>query len=280
VSALRDYIFQSVSEQKPELTVKVYSTTVNEKYISDLVHRAYLSDPMMYAVEPSVVVAGYPADGINRVYEINVDYKLTDAEIARIKGELAEAVQSAAGSISESSTGDMALDCAEYLSSRCLRAALGDGEADTAYSALVGGRASSMGMAMAYKALCDALGIDCQVVQGSLGTLGAETHYWNIIAIDSDYYHVDVYRMQELGADKAFLMSDEDAWGDYMWDSKDYPSCEGTLTYADISHKARYGDDEQIENDENMPSDTLEPEVTASPEDVLGTEIDNNENIS
>jgi transglutaminase/protease-like cytokinesis protein 3 len=42
-------------------------------------------------------------------------------------------------------------------------------ETDTAYGALVERRATALGKAMGFKALCDELGIHCQVVTGQIG---------------------------------------------------------------------------------------------------------------
>ena len=53
------------------------------------------------------------------------------------------------------------------------------------------GRADSEGMALAYKALCDTIGIECTVVEGRLDRT---EHYWNIVTLEGDSYHVDTSR--------------------------------------------------------------------------------------
>lgn len=57
-----------------------------------------------------------------------------------------------------------------------------------AYGALVERNAVCHGIACAFKALCDVVGIECIVVCGKAGDGG---HAWNIIKIDNYFYHVD-----------------------------------------------------------------------------------------
>ena len=72
----------------------------------------------------------------------------------------------------------------------------------TAYDALVNGSADSYGLAMAYKAVCDALNIPCQVVSGRFqGT----DRCWNIVQVGGNYYHLDLSMQSET----LWLRSDE-----------------------------------------------------------------------
>ena len=87
-------------------------------------------------------------------------------------------------------------------------------------------------MALAYKALCDTLGIGCVVVEGRLDR--AE-HYWNIITVDGASYHVDTSRAAEQGFASTFLRSDAEMWGGYWWDIEEYPECAGPLSYAALT---------------------------------------------
>lgn len=60
--------------------------------------------------------------------------------------------------------------------------------ADTAYGALVGGKAFSGGYAMGIKYLLNSAGIMCDVVRG---TADGSPHMWNIVYIDGKFYHLD-----------------------------------------------------------------------------------------
>jgi transglutaminase/protease-like cytokinesis protein 3 len=85
------------------------------------------------------------------------------------------------------------------------------------------------GYAMAYKALCDELGLECYVVQG---TYNARPHAWNIVGIDGSYYHVDVAMCDVNGMSTAFLKKDSDMKKKYTWDASKYKVCDGPLTYT------------------------------------------------
>ena len=91
------------------------------------------------------------------------------------------------------------------------------------------GEADSEGIALAYKALCDAAGIECVVVEGRFDR---SEHYWNIITIDGYSYHADISRAMDFGFGSTFLVSDGQMWGSYWWDNQEYPECSGPLTYS------------------------------------------------
>ena len=97
------------------------------------------------------------------------------------------------------------------------------------WDAVYVGNANSEGMALAFKVLCDSVGVECVVVSGRMDR--AE-HYWNIVTIDDASYHVDVSESAERGLAGTFLISDADMWGRYWWDNERYPQCEGSLSYS------------------------------------------------
>ena len=119
------------------------------------------------------------------------------------------------------------------------------------------GEADSEGMAVAYKAMCDAADIDCLVVEGRLDR---EEHYWNIITVDGASYHVDTSRTMELGYGATFLISDAQMWGGYWWDNSEYPECSGPLSYAAITESAR-----PVES--APPAESPPPEESAPPQE-------------
>lgn len=91
-------------------------------------------------------------------------------------------------------------------------------KANTAYAALVEGRADSEGMALAYQLLCQYAGIECTVVPG---TLDGAPWYWNIVTLaDGESRHVDATR-----ADGFALQDAELAEQGYQWNREEFPSC-------------------------------------------------------
>ncbi len=144
-----------------------------------------------------------------------------------------------------------ALQAATVLMKTCLH----DEEADSSlWAALHEGRANSEGMAVAYKALCDAVGVECEVVTGRLDR--AE-HYWNIVTVDGESYHVDVSLAREQGFAGTFFISDAEMWGRYWWDNEDYPQCEGSLSYSALVEEPK---------PEETPGTSPSPEVSPSPD--------------
>ncbi len=59
----------------------------------------------------------------------------------------------------------------------------------TAYGSLVQGKALCEGYSRAFKLLCNAVGIECDLVSG---TVEKEGHMWNVALIDGEYSYVDV----------------------------------------------------------------------------------------
>ena len=95
-----------------------------------------------------------------------------------------------------------------------------DGElGSTAYDALVLRSADSQGLAMAYRAVCDALGVDCLVVNGQLD---GGMHVWNIITIQGERYNLDLVGF----SGTLWFQPDRDIWGRYWWNVDRYPACD------------------------------------------------------
>lgn len=277
VSSLKSYIIDAVNAHSERLVLRIFSSTVNENYIKDIVSDAYFNDPLLSAGEPYVDVSGYPAEGANRIYEIELDYGMGAGELAQLRDELSVRISDICGEVKSRQPWKRAFDLAQSLSGSFRAADSGDSTADTAAGALLEGRASSMGAALAYKALCDELGIECIVVRGRLGTLGSQDHYWNIISIDGDYYHVDTSRLKSAGAERAFLLDDARAWGTYMWDAENYPECSGKLKYSElVEPPTGWNESSQPENTSEpteSPEATYEPVPSAEPtESVEPTE--------
>lgn len=263
VSSLRNYVTDAVNAHSEKLVLRIFSSTVNEDYIKDIVSAAYFEDPLLSAGEPYALVNGYPAEGANRIYEIELDYGMDAGGLAELRGELSGRISDMCGEVKAQEPWKRAFELAQSLSGSFRAAESGDGASDTVSGALLEGRASSMGAALAYKAMCGELGIECVVVRGRLGTLGTQDHYWNIIGIDGDYYHVDISRLKSAGAERAFLLDDARAWGTYMWDSESYPECSGKLKYSElIKPPVR---DRENDQPENSPEPSETPEITPEP---------------
>ncbi len=88
-----------------------------------------------------------------------------------------------------------------------------------AYSLLRHGVGDSRAFASVYAAMCQKVGLDCQIISG---TRAGEPWFWNIICEDGVYYHVDLLRCYREGVYQK--RGDTDMTG-YVWDYTAYPAC-------------------------------------------------------
>ena len=213
--------------------VKIYSSAANEEYIRSFIADSYYADPLLVADEPTVSVSAFPDAGPERIYVIYLRYGAIPERLEAMDMALEAAVSEAVPGLGGEDSLWTALNCADYVAKLCAEETETGMWSHTAYGAFVEGRADSYGMAMAYKALCDSLGIECRVVRGEKRAAAAEGCAWNIIGIEGEYYHVDLSRFAK-DATSAFLLSDEDIWGEYDWDREAYPLCDGSLGPEDV----------------------------------------------
>ena len=253
---------EAVTARAESVALRVYSALVSELVISDLVEEIYLSDPVSVVCEPTVSVLSYPSEGINRIYDVSLGYDSDTETLAKRSRELSEEVQAAAELVrqtaSEENAALMALESGRWLFAHVES----PGEAadgGSAYDALVNAAAGSKGIALAYKALCSALGLDCLVVDGNIGDMGAERHYWNIVGLGGDWYHVDVSRFDG-DLSQAFLLDDAGLWGAYLWNTERYPECAGPLRSSDFVPEETEG--------ETVPEPEEDAAAEELPEDV------------
>lgn len=252
-------LLQAMDDFAPQVVARLYSPLVDESYIRRLVRKHYFDDPAGLIREPQLTVTTYPVEGSNRIYEVQFDYGITQGGNMALSLTLANRLYAAVTSMKEQEPLYLALECAAYLSGSCTGGAAENKYADTAYGALVEHAADSKGMALAYRALCARLDIPCIVVEGMVRNLGMEPHFWNIITLDGENYHVDVSAFAANPAG-AFLCSDDAFWGAYIWETEDYPPCTGTLQYRDAARQELEPEEGAAGPEEGAPPDP--PAVT------------------
>jgi len=230
--ALRHIIEGAILNCNDTMVFKYYSSKADVAYIRALIDSVCEQSPLLVVSQPRVEVLSYPETGMNRIYEVFFTYDRATSQISAMRTVLRnEAIDIASGFTQEMSWA-RAVASAEYLSQNC---AVDESETEnTAYDALVEGSANSEGIAKAYAALCALMDVECVIVNGSLGMGSANPHSWNIVKIDDEYYHFDVSRAMEEGIAQTVLLNDEDIWGEYLWDSERYPTCNGLIRYADL----------------------------------------------
>lgn len=253
VSGLYDAVSAALEQMSPGLVVMVTASGASEAEVAGYVTEAYFENPLSCVNLPATEVTMYTGGGLQRIYEINLDYGASVASLASRKEILSAELTELAGRVTSRGEAYRALQAATVVMETCASNAEAG---DTLWDAVHLGAAYSRGMALAFKALCDIVEVDCTVVAGRLDR--AE-HYWNIVTVDGASYHVDVSDAAERGLAATFFISDADMWGHYWWDNENYPQCDGALSYAALTEEP---DSVETEAPEASPS----PEVSPSQE--------------
>ena len=222
-------LLETLANRDRKLVVLVSSSSYTAEDIESLLTKVYRENPTLVPREPKASVNMYSGTGSQRLYEISINYGLTAEEMEQRMAAL-RAVDAFSGmDVEDLSDGQRALAACQYLMNNCqLSTAAAD---NTAYSALVNHLANSEGIAFAYTELCRQLKLECSIVYGQRQW---QDRCWNIVRIDGNCYHVDVYECINSGLEVSFMVNDEDFWGNYRWDVASYPKCTGEQSYRDL----------------------------------------------
>lgn len=181
-SGLTDVIRAAFADFEERLVLLINASSYTEDGMAELVRSVYTSYPLSLPKKPNVSVNLYTGTGMQRLYEITLDYGVDEEEqesflnsVGKL-GSLFDAQTAPSGRADPRARrlriphGELPLRRAR-LRFRVLRPEL----------RLRGQR----GHRLAYTELCRQLGIDCTVVYGQLDWAD---HCWNVIKLDGDYY--------------------------------------------------------------------------------------------
>ena len=216
--------------ETPKLVVKVNNGVADIDAVEAFIQNTIRNDPMSISYTPDMAVKLYDGNTSQKIYDIVIKYDESCDNAARLR-EMAAAVKYAVGGIDRTADEVALLAASEYLSGHSEY--LKDADS-TAYGALVGQAADSQGIACAFKAMCDALEIECMVVSGRMEK---QDHYWNIVKIGGAYYHMDISLFKNNGGGTTLFLRDTDKQVNCWWDQSAYPDCEGVLTYDSVALK-------------------------------------------
>ena len=185
-SAIRQELQEALSSFAPEVALRVGYFAEDEAYIASLVRQAYYDTPTAALGMPQVTVSLYPQEGSQRIVEILLTYA-EDPETLRAKQSATlTAAQRLTASFSGLSSPLSRLNALLTALPQSMTYAETDEHGEppsTAWDALVLGRADDEGLALAFRLLCDLIGVECTVAEG---TLDGAPHFWNILYEDSD----------------------------------------------------------------------------------------------
>ncbi|MDR0861781.1 MAG: hypothetical protein LBN30_03270 [Oscillospiraceae bacterium] len=240
---LRSELLDRMSHYDTGAAILTPLTTLTEADILTYVQEIYYENPLSIVMMPVTTVTIYPSGGRgSRVLDLSFNYRY-DASLLSVYGSW---VSGAAREIAESARGasdaeillslcEHLVDIARYNTSASIFSEyVSQDFSATAYGALGGtDTAIGEGYAMAYKALCDVLALDCHIVRG---TLNGSSHAWTIVSIDGAHYHVDPAMCDVNGMSAAFLIGDREMErAGYSWDRAGYPVCDGDLTFREVN---------------------------------------------
>ncbi len=123
-------------------------------------------------------------------------------------------------------------------------------ESHNAYGVLINEQAVCEGYAKAMKLLLDRAGVESLVIVGSSK---AQSHAWNLVKIEGEYYHVDATwndPVTETGEQilqyTYFNLTDEEIGVDHSWEIDRYPSCYSTAYNYFIYHQLVVSSPEEL----------------------------------
>ena len=236
---LDNRIAEAISSGRSRLAILINRSVLTSENMASRFSEVYRSNPGLAPEEPHVSVSLFSGGGgTQRLYEISLRSDLTEKEFQRRKEELDAVVFPPEEDMDEYS---IALDAFEQLAECC-----NPEGPNTVYAALIEQCASPEGIALGYVELCRKGGLECIVVDGQKDW---EDHCWNIVKVNGQNYHVDVFA----GMEEGFLKSDADFWGVYRWTVDEYPKCESDyLPYEEAA--------EDTENEEEPEEELLTEE--------------------
>lgn len=244
VANAQQLIYSALQEEAPFLLFSAVGTALTEAEVHDMAERFYYNEPMQCLSPPRVTLSVYPRSGLSHIYELHVEYDGEAETRSERRTELRRAAAALIAQVEGETKTEQAESAARLLAESCFLTH-GSGDARNAYGALVNRRADSEGFALAYKALCNMLELDCIVVHGRMDKA---PHIWNLVRLGDKYYHVDVSQMD---GHSTVLLPDSLMHQSYWWDIESYPAA------------ADFAPEEQVQE---APETEPTPEPTAPQE--------------
>ncbi len=226
-TGLDEKLNTAISEGRRKLVLLINRSSYTAEGMGSLIEELYRENPAVAPSMPKVEVNMFSGNGMQKLYEINLGYEINNAEL-RSRRDAVNAVRPFENmQLEDMSQMDKALLACRYLVDNCSYGSETAG--NSIYSALVLKDADSEGLAYAYVELCRQLGLNCRMIYGQYNW---QEHWWNIVEVDGNYYHVDISSCMEGDLKPGFLLNDQTIWGTHRWNVSAYPACTGELIYG------------------------------------------------
>ena len=211
--AVRDSIVDAMESGRRRFAIQMNTDSYDEGDIETVMERTLLSNPLLTVSIPTTEITMFTGETRQRIFELRMNYPVSDDVLSSRRGALANAVSALASKLSGEELTRFGQACDAIASGT--ETVFGD---YTAYDVLVQHRGDSRAYAMALKAVCDEMGIPCEIVSGQLDSY---LHLWNIVELDGERYHVDLSGY----AGTIWLQPDRVIWGRYWWNTDLHAPC-------------------------------------------------------
>ena len=204
----------ALDRQRTQFAIQISTSTLETGDVAALVRSACLNQPQLVVDFPAIDVTVYSGGSSQKIFGVTLRYGASASAVNDRRTQLDGRVRTLTSTLIAGQQ-ETPLQAALVVMRACEQRIT---TVSTAYDALVSGTADSCGLAMAYKAVCDALNIPCQVVSGRFQ--GTE-RCWNVVQVGGNYYHLDLSMQSET----LWLRSDESMQSTYQWDAESCPAC-------------------------------------------------------
>lgn len=168
---------------------------------------------------PEITISTYPSYGSRRIIRIHFEYQTNRQSLRSMQETVQQIFASAHLYVSkDASETEKYSQLYSFLMERYQYKI--ETSITPSYSLLRHGVGDSKTFATVYRAMCQDVGLECQVISG---TKDGQSYYWNMIRDNGNYYHVDLLRSEAYGR---FLELLDNDMGGYVWDYSAYPACD------------------------------------------------------
>lgn len=220
IHSATERILQALKSYDSALTLRIRNY-IDTDFVA-FIHSYCLENPDEMLLIPALSADIYPQEGETRILELHFDYPESRDRMREMLQSLNTILSSTASYVrSGANDSERAALLYRFLTTRFDYVIGGDTPNMPAYSLLCEGIAHSLSFAAVFRAESTSAGLECLLVSG---TRGGETHYWNMLRLNGDYYHLDLMRAVELGEPElTFLTPEQLAEEAYDWDRSAYP---------------------------------------------------------
>ncbi len=188
----------TVAAESRKSTVDLSDLKIPEAYGKELFFDALYESPEFFYISPVFNSSSMTKDSSGNIKAMTVPYVNSEYDLRGKSLALKKAVDEfkSAYSLSRMNVAEKYLAAFEYITERVSKntgSALISVFGGSAYGALVEKSADSRGYALAYKLLCESMGLNSIIIFGNSDF----NKCWNAVNVDGSYFYVDAYEADE-----------------------------------------------------------------------------------